>query len=142
MAPDIYLYSTFIDFFVISLKIIAIDFFSRFFCDFTACGLTEKTSRPSCYRYPFTTASWFIVKFSSLLISIGNLCLQNKFITLSYLTKATYCCKERKVKRSIGRILPRSVAFVSRPFLFRQGSERNNFDRLCKICIPYKKERK
>ena len=26
-------------------------------------------------------------------------------------------------------------------FLFRQGSEVNNFDRLCKICIPYKKKK-
>ena len=30
------------------------------------------------------------------------------------------------------------MAEQKRPFLFRQGSEVNNFDRMCTLCIPYK----
>ena len=77
---------------------------------------------------PFTTASWFIVEFYNLkqAISISALAIYvyTKNLLLSAVQQKPQ--RERLKGRSV-EFCVRSVAFVYRPFLFRQGSEVNNF---------------
>ena len=93
------------------------------------CDWTEKTSGPSiCSRYPFTTASWFIVKFYNLIQAISLSALAIYVYTINLLLSAVYQNPQReRLKGRSAEFCPRSVAFVYRPFLFRQGSEVNSF---------------
>ena len=91
--------------------------------------IEEKTSGPSiCSRHPFTTASWFIVKFYNLIQAISLSALASFVYTINLLLSAVYQNAQReRLKGRSAEFCLRSVTFVYRPFLFRQGSEVNTF---------------
>ena len=109
----------------------------RFYWIFVIClkivillrvGEQKKTSRPwICSRYPFTTASWFIVKFYNLIQAICISALAIYVYTINLLLSAVLQKPQReRLKGRSAEFCLRSVAFVYRPVLFRQGSEVNN----------------
>ena len=61
------------------------------------CDWTEKTSGPSiCSRHPFTTASWFIVKFYNLIQAISLSALATFVYTINLLLSAVYQNPQRE----------------------------------------------